>query len=106
MMKIHLGNNFWKVVREKEEHFVQLRADQTEADLDAVLDAALNPVEPARTYRDLRKAAYIREIGGGDPVEGFGNMMDALYWRDRGNPEQWDAYLVIIDEIKARFPKS
>lgn len=57
------------------------------------------------TYREQRRAAYIAEIGGGDAIEGFGTMFDALYWSGKGDQKPWNDLVKIIDAIKARIPK-
>jgi hypothetical protein len=64
------------------------------------------------SYRELRKAAYIAELGKAEPasfVDTVGDVLDDLIreMRARGEPATAEAAALFakIDQIKARFPK-
>lgn len=70
------------------------------------------PEGPLASYRELRKAAYVMELGAapGDFVETIGDVLDDLIREVRAlaagpaTPE-FAALAGKIDDIKARFPK-
>jgi hypothetical protein len=53
------------------------------------------PTPPEPTLGQQRAAAY----------PNLGEFADALYWRERGQPERWEAWLATCDNVKKTLPK-
>jgi hypothetical protein len=34
------------------------------------------------------------------------DLADALYWREKGDPSKWAAYVAKLDAVKAKYPKA
>lgn len=84
------------------------RATEFLADDDAEVVAYLTPPPP--TYRELRKADYVAQIGP-DPtvIETIGDVLDAVIKHVRTDASQdsteFEAIVAQIDAIKAAHPK-
>ena len=52
-------------------------------------------VVPAIDYTEQRAAEY----------PSLGELADAIYWQNRGNPAPMQTYLAKVDAVKAKYPK-
>ena len=54
-----------------------------------------DPPLPSFSVQELRAASY----------PSLSDMADALYWRERGDPEKYNQWLAACDAVKTALPK-
>jgi hypothetical protein len=60
--------------------------------------------ERDRLKSEWERTAYARERKYDYPD--FGELADAIYWKEKGDNSKMQAYIAKIDAIKAQWPKS